>query len=99
MKRGCLTALVVLVLGVGALVAGYMYKYPNYTYRYRLTVNIEVDGKVRSGSSVIEVTWHGQPELGDVGPFHPRIRGQAPLVDLGDRGVVGASLLGEDWGR
>ena len=46
MKRGCLTAMVVLALCVGAMVVGYNYKYPDYSYRYRLTVNIEVDGKV-----------------------------------------------------
>jgi hypothetical protein len=99
MKRGCLTALVVLVFVAGALVAAYMYKYPNYTYRYRLTVNIEIDGKIYSGSSVIEVTWHGGPEIGDVGSFHPTIRGQAPLVDLGKRGVIVASLISKDWGQ
>jgi hypothetical protein len=99
MKRGCLTSFVVLVLGIGVLVTGYWYKYLHYTCRYRLTVNIEVDGNVHSGSGVIEVTWHGGPEIGDVGPHHPTMRGQAALVDLGDRGVVVASLLGEDWGR
>ncbi len=98
MKRGCITTLVVLLLGAGALVAGYMYKYPNYTYRYRLTVNIEVDGKLRSGSGVIEVTWHGGPEFGDVGPYRPTMRGQAALVDLEDHGVVVATLTAEDWG-
>lgn len=98
MKRGRLTTLVVLMLGAGALVAGYMYKYPNYTCRYRLTVNIEVDGKLHSGSSVIEVTWHGGPEIGDVGPYSPTMRGQAALVDLEDRGVVVATLTAEDWG-
>jgi hypothetical protein len=98
MKRGCLTAVVVLLLGAGALVAGYWYKYPNYTYRYRLTVNIEVDGKLHSGTSVIEVTWHGGPEFGDVGSYSPTIRGQAPVVDLEARGVVVATLIAEDWG-
>jgi hypothetical protein len=92
MKRGYLTSLVVLVLGIGVLVVGYWYKYPNYACRYRLTVNIEVDGKLHSGSSVIEVTWHGGPEIGDVGPYSPTMRGQAALVDLEDRGVVVATL-------
>lgn len=99
MKRGCLTTLLVLGLCVGALVAGYWYKYPDYSYRYRLTVNIEVDGKVHSGSSVIEVKWRGGPVVGDGGPFGPSVKGQAALVDLGDRGVVAATLLnGEDYG-
>jgi hypothetical protein len=97
MKRGCLATLVLLMLCAGALVAGYMYKYPHYTYRYPLTVNIEADGKVHSGSSVIEVTWYAHlfPELVS---FSPEMRGQAALVDLGGRGVVIATLIAEDWG-
>ncbi|TPQ31421.1 hypothetical protein C2U70_24005 [Bradyrhizobium guangdongense] len=99
MKRGFFAAFIVLVLSVGALVVGYRYKYPDYTYRYRLTVNIEVDGKVHSGSSVIEVKWRGGPVIGDGGPFGPSVKGQAALVDLGDRGVVVATLInGEDYG-
>jgi hypothetical protein len=91
-----LSGVIIIMVAIAGL---YYWKYPNYTYRYRLTVNIEVDGKIHSGSGVIEVTWHGQPELGDVGPFHPTIRGQAPLVDLGKRGVVVASLISKDWGQ
>ena len=99
MKRGCLTTLVVFALGIGVLVAGYWYKYPNYTYRYRLTVNIEIDGKVHSGSSVIEVTWSKHPELPNAGSFSPILRGQAAMVDLGERGVVVATLInGESYG-
>jgi hypothetical protein len=99
MMRVLLTSLFALVLGAGVLAAGYWYKYPNHTYRYRLTVNIEVDGKVHAGSSVIEVTWHSGPMLGDIGPYSSTTKGQAALIDLGDRGLVVASLLGEDWGR
>jgi hypothetical protein len=96
MKRGCLTVLVVLVVGAGALVAGYKYKYRDYSYRYRLTVNIEVDGKLHSGSSVIEVKWSGGPVIGDGGPFGPSVKGQAALVDLGERGVVVATLINDE---
>lgn len=95
MKRSLLIALVVLVLGAGGLVAGYRYKYPDYSYRYRLTVNIEVDGKIHSGSSVIEVKWRGGPVIGDGGPFGPSVKGQAALVDLGERGVVVATLIND----
>jgi hypothetical protein len=98
-KRGRLTALVVFVLGSAAMMILYNYFYPSYSYRYRLTVNIEVDGKVHTGSSIVEVTWHGGPEFGDVGRYSPTLRGQAALVDLGNHGVVVASLLGEDWGQ
>ena len=98
MKRGCVIALAVLVLGSAALIAVPKYFYPTYSYRYRLTVNIEDDGKVHSGSSVIEVTWyaHFLPELVS---FSPELRGEAALVDLGSHGVVVATLLnGESMG-
>jgi hypothetical protein len=99
MKRGCLTVLAVLALGAAGLVTGYMYRYPVYAYRYRLTVNIERDGKLHSGSSVIEIGWQEGIKLGDSGGFSPIVRGQAPVVDLGDREVVVATLInGEDYG-
>jgi hypothetical protein len=75
-----------------------MYEYPVYAYRYRLTVNFELDGKVHSGSSLIEIGWQEGIKLGDSGGFAPMIRGQAPVVDLEDRGVVIATLIAEDWG-
>ena len=97
MRRGWVNALVALVVGIAAMVAVYKHFYPTYSYRYRLTVNTEVDGKTHSGSSVIEVTWYAffLPSF----HFVPELRGQATVVDLGDRGVVAATLInGEDYG-
>jgi hypothetical protein len=89
----------VIVLLIGGGVVWWKITYPSYSYRYRLTFAIEVDGKIHTGSSVIEITWHGGPELGDVGPYYPSIRGQAVLVDLGARGAVVAALVnGESYG-
>jgi hypothetical protein len=67
--------------------------FPSYSHRYRLTVSVEVDGEIHSGSSVIEVTWRGQPEIGDVGAFYPSTRGQAAFVDMGRHGAIVAALL------
>jgi hypothetical protein len=72
---------------------------PTYSYRYRLTVAIEVDGAVHQGSSVIQVIWRGQPNIGDLSPFMPSIRGEAALVDLGPRGVVVATLTAPSFNR
>ncbi|SRR6266702_4261230 len=90
-------ALCVLVPIVG-LVVGYKIMFPTYSYRYRLTVAIEIDGQVHSGSSVIEVVWRGAPEFGDVGPYHPGIRGQAAFVDLGEHRAVVAVLTARAQG-
>jgi hypothetical protein len=93
MKRSLFFTLMVLV----AAIAVYKWFYPTYSYRYRLTINIETDGKLHSGSSVVEVIWyaHFMPELVS---FSPELRGQAALVDLGSRGVVVATLVAKDWG-
>lgn len=88
-----------IALLVVSIIVWWQIKYPTYSYRYRLTLAIEVDGKVHTGSSVIEIVWSGGPEFGDVGPYHPSIRGQAPVVDLGPRGTVVAALInGESYG-
>jgi hypothetical protein len=63
-----------LMLLIGSGVVWWKISYPTYSYRYRLTLSVEAGGKVHTGSSVIEIVWHGGPEIGDVGPYHPTIR-------------------------
>lgn len=67
--------------------------YPGYTYRYRLSISPEIGGQVRTASSVIEVTAEESP----FGGGGARLRGQAPYLDLGERGVLIFSL-GNDYG-
>jgi hypothetical protein len=94
----CAVGLIVLVAG-GAVAWVKFVAYPDYSYRYRLTLAVEIDGKVHTGSSVIEVIWNGGIPFGDVGPYYPSIRGQAALVDLGPHGAVVAALVnGESYG-
>jgi hypothetical protein len=66
--------------------------YPGQTYRYRLSISPEIDGQVRTASSVIEVTATESP----FGGGGATLRGQAPYLDLGDRGVLIFSL-GNDY--
>ena len=67
--------------------------YPTYTYRYRMTVNVEVDGQLRSGSSVIEVRVSKQPRfLADIPPLEYGVTGEAVYVDLGEHRSVLALL-------
>jgi hypothetical protein len=73
--------------------------YPTYSYRYRLTIGIEIEGRVHTGSSVIEVIWRGQPDLPEAGSFSPHLRGQAVFVDLGSHGAVVASLIAPSFER
>jgi hypothetical protein len=81
-------------IGLAGL-AGYFLLFPDYTNRFRLTIEIETPDGVRSGSSVIETrVW----ESGNWGPVEARgirtsAKGDAVFVDLGrGRNVVG--LLG-----
>jgi hypothetical protein len=89
---------IAVLCGVGLLVL-WFWAFPTYAYRYRLTLAIEVDGQVHTGSSVIEIRWIGQPNIGPGGSSVPRVYGQAVLIDLGTRGVVVATLNnGESYG-
>lgn len=93
-----IAAFIVLLIG-GTVSWVKLVAYPDYSYRYRLTLSIETDGQVHTGSSVIEVVWKGGIPFGDVGPYHPSIRGQAAVVDLGAKGAVVATLInGESYG-
>ncbi|MGS7013753.1 hypothetical protein RCI25_29185, partial [Pseudomonas aeruginosa] len=78
------------ILLVGGL--GYKAMFPSYSYRYRLQLAVEVDGKVHTGSSVIEVTWECGPKLAGFAQCAPSVGGQATVIDLGSHGVVVATL-------
>jgi hypothetical protein len=88
--------LVVVLVAVTSAIAGaviwYKLSFPDYVHRYRLTIAIEIDGQMHTGSSVIEIVYIGQPYLPGVGSFIPRHRGQATVIDLGSRGTVVAAL-------
>jgi hypothetical protein len=77
----------IIAVGIALLIVGsiwYKARYPTYIYRYRMTVEVEVDGTVRSGASVIEVTLKKRPRITpeslSVVPF---VKGDAVFVDLG----------------
>jgi hypothetical protein len=66
----------------------------SYNHRYRLVVEVLVDGVVKSGFSVIEVktresTGWGLPEASGIRSV---VRGEAAFVDLGPKGNVVALL-------
>ena len=78
---------------IAIAVLAYKLAYPTYTYRYKMTVEIEVDGQVRSGASVIEGRLVRQPSI--VVPV-PRVlrkfSGEAVFVELGNGRHVIAAL-------
>jgi len=71
---------------------------PTYTFRYRLTLFVDVDGEVKVGSSVIEVKYVDHSTLAGLTQgvtWGVRLRGEATMVDLGSFGVI-FCLLKED---
>jgi len=74
-----------LVVGLTVLfaLAGYL---NHHTFRFRMTLEIEADGKVHTGSSIIHVTYsEGGPNTRRWVTFH---EGVTPMVDLGPHGTV-----------
>lgn len=68
--------------------------YPSGTWRYKMTVEVETPEGVKTGSAVREVTVISVPQfLPEVRPT-VKLKGEAVVVDLGERGVLFALLNG-----
>jgi hypothetical protein len=66
-----------------------------YVHRFRLTVEVEADGQIRSGSTVIEVRTSIGPDV--LRPMNslgeaPKARGEALFIDLGPHGPLVMTL-------
>ncbi|MCA1533855.1 hypothetical protein I6F21_14935 [Bradyrhizobium sp. NBAIM03] len=69
------------------------------TIRYRLTINVEIDGKLVSGSGVTQVKQSDTRGLfGSMGGFGNEVSGEAVVVDLGLHGTLFALLHGPKAG-
>ena len=69
------------------------------TVRYRLTINVDVDGRLVSGSGVIQVKQSDmRPIFGSMGGAGSEISGEAVMVDLGSHGTLFALLHGPKAG-
>lgn len=88
---GIITLCVFLLIGGGFI--WYKLAYPAYTYRFRLSIAVEVGGETKVASSVIEVRVITQPLSPVVSPIRNEISGEAAFLDLGAKGNV-VVLLG-----
>jgi hypothetical protein len=75
---------------IAGIVAIYVVAYPSLTLRYRLTLEAQVDGEPKVGSGVIEVTYSKQVKIRS--DLSIGYRGEAVVLDLGDRGTLFALL-------
>jgi hypothetical protein len=76
--------------GLVIAVVGYLWlSFYNIHVRYRLTVEVQDGDQIKTGSSVIDVSYNIEP---DWSPSHPvgntRHVGYAPTVDLGEKGTL-----------
>ena len=72
------------------------------TFRYRLSFSVAINEAVRSGSSIIAVRyWTGGASWGTGKTTYSIVKGVAPVIDLGQYGMLVASMAsnGEEWFR
>lgn len=91
--------LIIAVVLVAAVVGLYKWNFPAVSYRYRLTVAVEADGQVHTGSSVIELLFRFNPKWLPPagGTYNVSTTGQAVLINLGGRGALVAVLGGNPY--
>lgn len=90
------------ILGVIALVLLGVYgcwqiKYPSGSFRYKLTLVVDDNGKQYTGSSVVEVYRQDTTKVfgNSFGGYGYHITGEVAVVDLGKKGVLFALLKGD----
>ena len=84
---------IALLVGAIVLYLAYSYYTTVYHYNYRLTLEVEADGKVYSGSSVISVTVYDNRQARWSHPgWATSAWGGSPGVDLGECGVLLVSV-------
>lgn len=104
MKRIIIILCSVVVLLVAARIT-WSTAYPSGTFRYKMVVTIATPEGDKTGYAVREVAMHREPNIfPEAGGAGARlIRGEAVVVDIGERGIVfalmrGAGIDGVDYG-
>lgn len=86
--------LIGLAVAVVSIYGAYKLAYPTYTHRYLLTVELEIDGEAKRGSTVIEVKAWTQPKLlPQFANVLFRSNGEGILFPLKERGALIVLLL------
>ena len=91
MKYGLATLVLVLIAGAVAY-AAVQANMDQYSWNYKITVNIETPEGVKTGSAVRQVLNRDNTLFGKKIPEAPSrlsaVKGEAVVIDLGERGVV-----------
>jgi hypothetical protein len=92
-----------IVVAIGGFIAWWASQTPAYTHRFRLVIEAEVGGALRTGSSVIEVRMVDyKAGLPHTTGLRSTVRGEAVFVDLGNGkhviAILGFGPTGsDDW--
>ncbi|MEZ5691980.1 MAG: hypothetical protein R3D71_10015 [Rickettsiales bacterium] len=89
--------LIIISIVILCLYGTYHAVLPSSTVRYKLTLNIDDNGKLVTGYSVVEVYRQDTTRVfgSSLGGYGAHIKGEAVAVDLGDKGVLFALLKGD----
>jgi hypothetical protein len=99
MRNSAVAVVVAIIVVAAAGYAFYRAAFPHETIRYRLTLEADVDGKLVTGSAVIQVTQYDTTAVfRNIGGAGTEVTGEAVVLDLGNRGAVFALLRGPKSG-
>jgi hypothetical protein len=100
LKRRVRIVAIIAIVAIGVLAAvigwNYLTGAPS-TLHYRLTLKVDVDGQPHIGSGVIETRWGDQRYASSLAggvAWHVFVKGEAVVIDLGQRGLMFATLDG-----
>ena len=90
------TKIVIVALILASLIVGWHVYYPSGTWRYKMTVTVETPEGLKSGSAVREIYASSYPRFLSAGrnASIELQKGEAVVVDLGERGILLALLSG-----
>jgi hypothetical protein len=91
-RRGARAA-AVLALGTVAALGGCG---EEKVVRYRITINLDVNGETKSGSGVIQTLFYGGGGVNQPNKYYTQTQGVAAVVDLGRHGWLVAAMRGEN---
>jgi hypothetical protein len=95
--RGCLFVLGTPVVVVILMIGFFWLIFHDVHVRYRLTVEVQDGDQIKTGSSVINVSYEIEDDLIWTGPhdYVAKVVGYAPTVDLGKKGLLFLTL--DEW--
>lgn len=89
LKWFALAAFLLLAVPVAMVMNWYGNNFHQFTHRYRLSLEMTVNGVPKVGTTVIEIEWHEGPRIF---PWSSNIRGQAAFIDIRPYGGIIAAL-------